>query len=88
MKIDLAKVKELATKAVEFGFERVASSDVSSIKLFATGYLLGLLETYDNFIPVIGMFADLPAVDDAQEKLVGFIIDRAYTAFMIEMGAE
>lgn len=45
--------------------------------------VLALVELGDNFIPVIGAWADLPAVDGLEKYLVRIAIERAYAALKL-----
>lgn len=39
-----------------------------------------LVEEYDQLLPVLGAWADLPPVDAAQKYLIGLGVERAWTA--------
>ena len=45
--------------------------------------VLGLVEVVDHLIPVIGKWADLPAVDGFEKYLVRIAIERAYAALKL-----
>lgn len=40
---------------------------------------VALVEQYDQLIPVLGQWADLPLVDQAERYLIGLGIERAWT---------
>lgn len=43
-----------------------------------------LVERYDHLLPLVGAWADLPAVDSAQRYLIGLAVERAWTALQID----
>lgn len=79
-------VKELARRSIIQAFTDVDEEDLTSIKLYATGLLTGLLEQYDSFLPAVGAFVDLPVVDKLQANLVGAAIDKAFNMVILEDG--
>jgi hypothetical protein len=44
--------------------------------------LTQVLETFDNYIPVVGMFLDNPIVDDLEEQGVRLLVDWAWNQYI------
>lgn len=42
-----------------------------------------LVERYDQMLPLIGKWADLPPVDAAQRYLIGLAVERAWTELQL-----
>lgn len=45
--------------------------------------VLALVELGDNFVPIIGAWADLPVIDGLEKWLVNVAVERAYVALKL-----
>lgn len=50
-------------------------------KAWCVRRLYKLLESFDNFIPVVGMYLDNPIADDLEEKAIEILVDWGWDKF-------
>lgn len=50
--------------------------------------LTELLEVFDNYIPVVGLFLDNPIADNIQKHGVELLVDWAWEKFVVEEDAQ
>lgn len=53
-------------------------------KAWCVRRLYKLLESFDNFIPVVGMYLDNPIADDLEEKAIKILVDWGWDMFYSE----
>lgn len=52
-------------------------------KQWAKTILLSTIETYDNMIPTVGAFMDMPFVDGLQKAAVDIAVERGYALLLV-----
>lgn len=77
-------LKEAAKQAVKLA--NVLFPEVKGIVRaeLAEKWLLSVVEEYDNYIPILGKYMDLPLVDRFQAAAVRHVVSWAYTCLELE----
>ncbi len=73
---DLVKFKAL--NVVHKSFELVAGKSEQEQKKWCADRLREAFETVDTLIPVVGSFMDLPAVDEAEQRVIEQLVEWAW----------
>ena len=81
--MDMEKVRELLKGLVKAAAEQMPGASGKEKKAWCTTKALALVEMGDNFIPVLGQWADLPVIDGFEAYLVGLGIEWAWTALQL-----
>lgn len=81
--MDLAQVRDLLIGLVKAAEEAVPGTDGKAKKQWCIDQAVKLVEMGDNFIPVLGQWADLPAVDGFERYIIGLGIEWAWTTLKL-----
>lgn len=73
-------LRELVKRADDL----MPGADGKAKKAWVIEQAVQLVERYDHLLPMIGVWADLPAVDSAERYLIGLAVERAWTALQID----
>jgi hypothetical protein len=73
---DLVKFKALSV--VNKSFEMVAGKSEQEQKKWCADRLREAFETVDTLIPVVGTFMDLPALDEAEQRIIEQLVEWAW----------
>ncbi len=71
-------VKSRALSIVNKSFELVAGKSEQEQKKWCADRLREAFETVDTLLPVMGTFMDLPAVDDAEQRIIEELVEWAW----------
>lgn len=63
--------------------KRLPGADGLNKKLWAKGLLLQVVEEYDNRLPVIGAFMDLPPIDAIEKAGVDWAVEWGYAQLQV-----
>ena len=78
--MEISKVWELLEGLVKAAVTVLPGATGKEKKAWCVAQAVTLVEMGDNFIPVLGQWADLPVVDKFEEYLISLGIERAWTA--------
>jgi hypothetical protein len=78
------KLHELTKETVESATTYVPGRSELEKKEWCVKRLSQVLETFDNYIPVIGIFLDNPIADDFEEQMVRLLVDWGWAKYMKE----
>lgn len=73
---DLVQFKALSV--INKSFELIAGKSEQEQKKWCADRLREAFETVDTLIPVVGTFMDLPAVDEAEQRVIEQLVDWAW----------
>lgn len=82
--MSLDQIWELLKVLVKQAESALPGSTGKEKKAWCIEKAVALVEEYDQMIPLLGGWADLPIVDQFQRYLLGLAIERAWTA--LELG--
>ena len=81
--MDMSKVWELLEGLVKSAADALPGATGKEKKAWATEKAIALVEMADDFIPVLGKWADLPVIDGFERYLISLGIERAWTALQL-----
>lgn len=81
--MDMTQVWALLEGLVKAAADQLPGKSGKEKKAWCVEKALTLVEMGDNFIPLLGQWADLPVVDSFERYLVGLGIERAWTALQL-----
>ena len=71
----------IAKDAIEAAESIILGDSVAEKKSWCVKRITKVLETFDNYIPVIGAILENPIADDLEENAVKFLVDWAWQLF-------
>lgn len=75
------KLQELVQETVQTSVNSIPGTSEEQKREWCVNRLTQLLETFDNYTPVIGMFLDNPIADDLEKQAVKLLVDWAWDNF-------
>ena len=81
--MEISKVWELLEGLVKAAVTALPGATGKEKKAWCIDQAVILVEMGDNWIPVLGKWADLPVVDQFERYLIGLGIERAWTALQL-----
>lgn len=75
----LSQIWELLKTLVKQAESALPGATGKEKKAWCVEKAVALVEQYDQLLPLIGQWADLPVVDSAQRYLIGLAVERAWT---------
>lgn len=81
--MDINKVWDMLEKLVKQAATLMPGSTGKEKKAWCIEKATALVEMGDNFLPIIGAWADLPCVDEFESYLIGLAVERAWTKLQL-----
>lgn len=81
--MDMTQVWALLEGLVKSAADALPGATGKEKKAWCVEKAVALVEMGDNFIPILGQWADLPVVDSFERYLIGLGIERAWTALQL-----
>lgn len=77
--MNLTEIWEVLKKLVQQADQLMPGKTGKEKKAWCIEHAVLIVEQYDHMIPLLGQWADIPAVDAAQRYLIGLGIERCWT---------